>query len=381
MALSGSAAAVQAVPAPESQPMLAQASSAGTVSVSASAATQSAAVAMWTRSARLAAKPLAMPAFTGSAANSAAPAAEATKAGAVGSSSSGAADASANAAARQQFPAEWSTASSAQRADSVSEAQPDAQADAQPDAQAAPQAPVPFGTAAVFTGYHVNAHTEMWTNYPYKDIGRLFFTTPSGGASCTASVISPHNVIVTAAHCVYDVSLHRFYSNWVFVPAYRNGAAPFGTFGARGATVLTAWTTSGSIATDVAVLSLGNNSAGHPVTFYTGWLGRSWNFGSTQSHFTFGYPSNIQSAQFSQACAAESFSGGTDVLGMGCNMTFGSSGGPWIRVFQPDEVGALNFVNSVVSRGVAGSNTFFGARFTSNNIVPICAPPPTGQGC
>jgi hypothetical protein len=66
---------------------------------------------------------------------------------------------------------------------------------------------------------------------------------------------------------------------------------------------------------------------------------------------------------------------------MGCNMTFGSSGGPWVRVLKRYTSGPMNYVNSVVSgvdscTGTFGAS-FNGARFTSNNIVPLC----TQAGC
>ena len=65
---------------------------------------------------------------------------------------------------------------------------------------------------------------------------------------------------------------------------------------------------------------------------------------------------------------------------MGCNMTFGSSGGPWIRNFTPQVSGAVNHVNSVVSGGTPGTNTFYGARFSSGNIVPLCPPRAASTG-
>jgi hypothetical protein len=79
-----------------------------------------------------------------------------------------------------------------------------------------------------------------------------------------------------------------------------------------------------------------------------------------------------------ELCTSESFSpnsqcGGNGVLNTGCSMTYGSSGGPWIRNYRSD-----NWVNSVVhgydSQTCTGSfgKTFNGARFTSGNIVTLC---------
>lgn len=97
-----------------------------------------------------------------------------------------------------------------------------------------------------------------------------------------------------------------------------------------------------------------------------------------QEQFAFGFPGNIGGGQTLQLCTSESFSpssgcGGSGVLNTGCSMTFGASGGPWIRSYKSG-----NWVNSVVSGydndSCTGSfgKTFNGPRFTSGNIKTIC---------
>jgi V8-like Glu-specific endopeptidase len=201
-------------------------------------------------------------------------------------------------------------------------------------------------------------------------------------------VISPNNVIVTAAHCCYDRGTRTWNRNWAFVPAMReNGTTstqrPYGTYPWTAARVLPAWISSGGRQNDVCVINLGSNASGQTVSSQVGWLGRSWNQSIIQHHFAFGYPSNISSGLYKYECSAESYAncGSSLVHGMGCNMTFGSSGGPWVRVFKRYTSGAMNYVNSVVSgvdscTGTVGAS-FNGARFTSNNIVPLC----TQAGC
>lgn len=231
----------------------------------------------------------------------------------------------------------------------------------------------PEGTPAIYTSYLVNFYTQMHRYYPYYAIGKLYFTTSTGGSAyCTASVISPNNILVTAAHCVYDTSVNRWHTNWSFVPADRAGVAPYGSFPWASATVLNNWMGAGGTRYDVALIKLGNNSVGNPVSNYTGWLGRVWNYSYVRHLHAFGYPSNLNSGRYTYTCGAETFSESTDVLGMGCNMTYGSSGGPWIMSLQPYATGANNYVNAVVSGGTPGTNTFYGPRFSSNNIVPLC---------
>ncbi len=179
----------------------------------------------------------------------------------------------------------------------------------------------------------MNFFAQMRTDFPYSAIGKLYIT---GEGYCTASVISPNNIIVTAAHCVYDTVANKWFTGWIFVPADNNGAAPYGAFPWVSARILTAWkNASGAVRRyDIALITMDKNSNGDSLSSSVGWLGRSWNFSYIQHMHAFGYPSNIDS-RYTRACAAESFSGGTDVLGMGCDMTYGSSGGPWIRVFTP----------------------------------------------
>ncbi len=333
------------------------------LTINATPAEQQAALGQWTREARLAAKPLALPV---GAADQAAPQAEPQiQPGRAGAVPGGAPQADAQQAARQQFPEDWRLLE-------------------QP-AQVAPQAealsgPVPYGTAGVYTSYLANYYTQMHTAFPYVAVGKLYI---GSSGWCSASVISPNNIIVTAAHCVYNTDTNTWNSGWVFVPADRNGAAPYGSFPWSSATVLNAWMAAPNSlagrAYDVAVIKLGNNSAGYPVTAYTGWLGRTWNGGYVQNLHAVGYPSNLNSGRYTYICTAESFYQAADILGMGCNMMHGSSGGPWIVSFTPYAYSG-NWVFSVVSGGLSGStwgNTFYGARFNSNNIVPLC----TTLGC
>ncbi len=229
------------------------------------------------------------------------------------------------------------------------------------------------GSPDIFTQYCENC-PNVNTDAPEAAIGKLF----TNAGFCTASVISGKNVIVTAAHCCYDRTNKNWIGGWTFAPAYHNGNTPYGTFDWSSATVLTSWVNNGDIASDVCVINLQNDSTGRGITYYTGWLGRSWNWPSDQEHHALGYPGNLGNGNVLELCTSESFSpsnqcGGSGVLNTGCSMTYGSSGGPWIRNYRSD-----NWVNSVVhgydSQTCTGTfgKTFNGARFTSDNIVTLC---------
>jgi len=63
-------------------------------------------------------------------------------------------------------------------------------------------------------------------------IGALFFNSGSGGHYCTASVVrtAKRNMLLTAAHCLYNPDTHAWHHNIVFVPRYSAGHRPYGTW-------------------------------------------------------------------------------------------------------------------------------------------------------
>lgn len=288
-------------------------------------------------------------------------AAKEPQAGAAGSAPSGLPNSRADESAKREFPLGWRKQSFL------------------PEASAAPiDKAVDFGTGGTYTPYAANAGTDR-TLFPLRAIGLL--TNDQG--SCSASVISGKNIVVTAAHCCYTRG-QGWRSNFRFYPAYRSGQHPtYGSFPWASARILTSWINRGARQDDVCLISLGNNNAGRPVTYYTGWLGRQWNWPSIRSLHALGYPGNIGGGSSMQLCAAESFSpsaacGGATVLNLGCNMTYGASGGPWINGYRGG-----NWVDSVVSgydnatcTGTFGQ-TFNGPRFTSANILTLC----NAHGC
>jgi V8-like Glu-specific endopeptidase len=241
------------------------------------------------------------------------------------------------------------------------------------------------GTASTYTYYDVNTQTALWNIFPHKWVGKLTFNVPGGTASRSATVISGNN-IVTAAHCVYDSTINRWYSNWVFTPAYRNGSAPYRTFAATNCTILTAYINlSGNYIIntwarhDVAVCTLGRNTAGQTINQAVGWAGRLWNSSYNKLVFISGYPARIYTdaqiangpAQYLRACTNESFQQTTETLGGGCYWSRGTSGGSWLVDYKPFVISG--YVNSVYSGFYINQPNAYGARFNSNNIVPLCS--------
>lgn len=220
---------------------------------------------------------------------------------------------------------------------------------AQPGSQSSSSVqPMEFGTSNhPFTTSRVNLEGNMLSKtYPYRAAGKLFFKIGGSSYVCSASLIQP-GVVVTAAHCVTDFG-GDWYSDWTFVPAYNDGAAPYGKWKAKVAVVMSSYKSgSDSCAVpgvvcrnDVAVIALTPqggllspqiNYAGN----LTGWLGYGWNgYGFTpynQAQFTqLGYPMSHDAGGLMQrteslAYVAPSLSNNSV---WGSRQTGGSSGGP-----------------------------------------------------
>lgn len=242
----------------------------------------------------------------------------------------------------------------------------------------------PEGTSQIYTSYTVNQASALQTMYPHKWVGRISFSTSSGTSYCSGTSING-NVMLTAAHCLYDSTNNVWYSNWAFTPAYRNGSAPYGTFPATQCWVLTTWVNlSGnySINTwaqhDVGVCKMGTNSSGQTLNYTVGWMGRSWNASYTRHFHDLGYPfkdyNNVylpDAGLYLRTCVAESFQQTTETRGMGCNYGGGISGGPWVVSYAPNVVSG--YADGVNSGLFIGTQNMYGARFNSNNIVPLCS--------
>jgi len=191
------------------------------------------------------------------------------------------------------------------------------------------------------------------TRWPWSTVGKLFFHQvnkdyPKGGDFvCSASVIAP-NGIFTAGHCPAAGDGANWSTNIVFVPAYKNGAAPLGQWTINGSILPTGWSSLGDPSYDYAAMAVHTLNGFHIGT-KTGYLGYAYNFPRTQEWYEVGYP---QAAPFSGAWMTVCNSSyaydvtigidGPYMMAAGCDMTEGSAGGPWIMRF-----GTFNQVNGV----------------------------------
>lgn len=208
--------------------------------------------------------------------------------------------------------------------------------------------------------------------------GKVFFTSGGTRYVCSGSAVdSSHgNLVLTAGHCAHDGGPNgSMVTNWVFYPRYDSGPDPvLGGFTATKLQPTDDWmsranafendaafarVTSTKFATLEGALAA-QGAAAPQVAFSRPESG-------TRYH-AFGYPAARKyDGRTLIYCAGPVSLGvdGRDTLSIACNMTGGSSGGPWLRDW--DDAAKTGTVNSLNSYGYSAfyKNRMFGPIFDS----------------
>ncbi|MFI2368474.1 trypsin-like serine peptidase [Streptomyces sp. NPDC018833] len=200
------------------------------------------------------------------------------------------------------------------------------------------KAPKPAGEQTVIGPTAFPQPGGPWTGggAVVKTSGRVFFTFQGRTASCSGNSVTSQNgsTVITAGHCVkYQGSWH---TNWVFVPAYDNGQAPYGKWSATKTLATDQWAASEDINYDVGAAVVAPLN-GRTLAQTVGAQGLQFNGGYNKAMYAFGFPAaDPYDGSKLIHCSGNS---SKDFLfsqdhGLGCNMTGGSSGGPWFTSFS-----------------------------------------------
>jgi V8-like Glu-specific endopeptidase len=195
--------------------------------------------------------------------------------------------------------------------------------------------------------------------------GKVFMTIEGVDYVCSgtsvAATSSGVNLVWTAGHCLNEGPGDNA-SNFMFAPGWIDGTAPYGRWVSTGAHAATSqWSGSGDFDYDVGAArvvrttgppTLAAIATPRPMTF-----GYSVTVGSTKFK-SYGYPAagkfNGQRMYLCDSTVSRrDGSNSVAPMGIGCDMTGGSSGGGWL-----DASGAVGSVNSYGYNGV--KNTMFG---------------------
>ena len=100
--------------------------------------------------------------------------------------------------------------------------------------------------------------TTPYTQAPTSTHGKVFFTLGGNDYVCSGTALLSGNksVVWTAGHCVNE-GPGAFATNWQFVPAYKDGSAPLGVYTAQNLYAPSAWANSGDFSYDLGAAVVG----------------------------------------------------------------------------------------------------------------------------
>jgi V8-like Glu-specific endopeptidase len=191
-------------------------------------------------------------------------------------------------------------------------------------------------------------------DYPLSTVGKVFFSDSSGlDYVCSGTAITSLNgsVVDTAGHCLYWQ--RNWMRNVIFCPLYDHGNTQFGCWAAHTLEVPSDWLDArpNDLHHDFGMAIVTPNAQGK-LTDVVGGVGWAYNQKPEQTFHAYGYPAappfDGQSRQSCDPAAGKSWQhGGGVVVSIPCNMTGGSSGGPWF--IQLDGIWYLNGHNDFTS--------------------------------
>ncbi|WP_395372821.1 trypsin-like serine peptidase [Streptomyces tubercidicus] len=192
---------------------------------------------------------------------------------------------------------------------------------------------------------------KPWKGTTMKTVGRLFFVNANGADTwCTATAVKSANrsAVMTAAHCVRrGSSPGNTNILMVFVPGYSKGKMPYGAFAVRDAVTPRSWETDST--NDVSTLVVDADKNGRKLTDVVGGQDIAFNrpVGGTVS--AFGYPATRPQLGEELLRCVGTAKEKNGVQAIPCDMTGGSSGGPWLADLNATTgKGVLVSVNSAL---------------------------------
>jgi hypothetical protein len=186
-------------------------------------------------------------------------------------------------------------------------------------------------------------------NYP-NNVGRLYYDTPVGPRVCSATAVDT-NLVLTAAHCVWDRGTDREHTNFKFVPKKMGTSEPFGSWTRGRALLYNGYRFQGQYSKDYAFIkfqpsSRGNLSANVGISYILA------NPSLKSNLYNLGYPVSGAFKSYGNHIwfcyspyGGYYADGGGYTIRMGCMGNGGVSGGPWFHYYN----NSWNYIASVNS--------------------------------
>lgn len=210
----------------------------------------------------------------------------------------------------------------------------------------------PVERAKTANGSRTGGPTQTWSSFaispiPYTGLdrtnGKVFFTVKGVNYVCSGTAVNTTvgSLVWTAGHCVSD-GPSTFATNFMFAPGYYDGVTPYGKWTAS--MLYTSWSGGNDFSTDFGAARVSNGTSA-TLSATVGSRPLSFDYSAAGSFRSHGYPAAGKfNGQRLWACDSPLLyrdgSSATAPMGIGCDMTGGSSGGGWIRS------GAVVSVNS-----------------------------------
>ncbi|HET7026958.1 MAG TPA: hypothetical protein VFI28_04635 [Candidatus Limnocylindrales bacterium] len=216
--------------------------------------------------------------------------------------------------------------------------------------------------------------------------GKVYFEMDGGAWVCTGTAVQDgtanRSIVATAGHCAIDESTGEFATNWLFIPDF--DAAPtftcsrtkYGCWTATALVVDRAFATAGGFDTQAtindwafAVVGPGGKSGSQQLDAAVPAQAISFAGLSTgQSIDSFGYPAaGKYHGNDLSYCAGNVFHDSLNdnlTWGLSCDMTGGSSGGPWLSSFNAST--GRGTVSGLNSYGYSGVRNLYGPQFDAD---------------
>lgn len=196
---------------------------------------------------------------------------------------------------------------------------------------------------------------------PVSHIGKVFFTLGGTNYVCSGNAVTSANrsTVATAGHCVNE-GPGAYATKFIFVPAYENGAAPYGKWTAKSLYAPTQWVSNGDMTYDTGFAVVAPDAAGRQLTDVVGGSGTAFNQPRGLTYKSYGYPAAAPfNGETLKSCSGTATNDPNNpqfgTQGIPCDMTGGSSGGPWFIGTGSDGV-----QNSINSYGYNGSPVMYG---------------------